>query len=369
MNIVFLTRYYPEDINNWSGILYYVYHKLKERHRVEIIGPEILKQLSQFRAGNVSSNTFSHPYWYVNSLGRLLSERINACECDLLFFGDLLFIPTDINIPFVLLSDMTYEQVRIYYVKHEESETKHYISLEASVLGTACKIIHSSEWTKQKAIEFYHIDPAKIEVVEFGANIPEPHNYTLDIDMSICRLLFIGKNWERKNGSMVLQIYRLLKKDGFPCTLTIIGSEPDVYSEDNDDDLTVIPFFDKNVPDDLLRLKKILSESHFFVLPTKFDAFGIVFCEASAFALPSIAADVGGVGQAVREGKNGFLLPAEATAADYAEKIITVFDDPAYYLKLRRSSRDEYEKRLNWDVWGERVNKIFEDAVRDFKQL
>ena len=112
---------------------------------------------------------------------------------------------------------------------------------------------------------------------------------------------------------------------------------------------------------------KILSESHFLVLPTRFDAFGIVVCEASAYALPSITADVGGVNQAVKNGKNGYMLPDDASANDYAEKIQSVFRDRESYFKLRASSRHEFETRLNWDVWGEKVDWILEDVIKKWK--
>ncbi|MDD2243283.1 MAG: glycosyltransferase family 4 protein, partial [Dysgonamonadaceae bacterium] len=120
--------------------------------------------------------------------------------------------------------------------------------------------------------------------------------------------------------------------------------------------------------EDLNRLCEILYHSHFLILPTEFDAFGIVFCEASAYGVPSVATNVGGVSQPVREGKNGFLLPPTATGEDYAEKIKAVFSDKESYIKLRASSRNEYETRLNWDVWSEEVNKILEKTVVNYKR-
>ena len=368
MKIILLSRFDPRDINNWSGTLYYIYQKLKEKHQVEIIGGELLNQLSRFALRNFSSKITVPSNRYINSLGHLLTERINEKRGDLIFFGDLLFIPSELNIPFVLLSDMTFDQVKVHYLKTkwQKDDEVFLNNIEKLLLNHAVRIIYSSEWTKQKAIEYYHLDPSKIEVVEFGANIPNPTNYLIDINMDVCRLVFIGMDWERKNGDTMLQIFDLLKKDGFPCTLTIIGSVPE-NEVTEDDDLSIIPFLDKSDPDDLQRLCNILYDSHFLVLPTKFDAFGIVFCEASAYALPSIASNVGGVGQAIKEGENGYLLPADASAYDYAEKIITVFRDREGYIKLRQSSRYEYETRLNWDVWGEKVNKIFEDAVNEYK--
>ncbi len=63
-----------------------------------------------------------------------------------------------------------------------------------------------------------------------------------------------------------------------------------------------------------------------------------------------------------------FLLSAEAAAEDYAEKIKTVFSDKENYLKLRASSRHEYETRLNWDVWGgDKINNVFEEVISEWE--
>ena len=220
MNIAFLTRYDPRDINNWSGIFYHIYHKLKEKNCIEIIGPEILGQRFQYDNGNFSYETFIPADRYVRNISQLISERIKELKCDLIFFGDLFFIPSGLNLPFVLFSDMTYEQVRIHYRNklHDDRDVDPCMNLEKIGLNSASRIIYSSEWIKQKAIEIYQIDQGKIEVVEFGANIPNPTNYSIEINTDVCRLLFIGMDWERKNGDLVLQIFELLKKDGFPCT-------------------------------------------------------------------------------------------------------------------------------------------------------
>ena len=368
MNIVFLTRLEPRNIKNWSGTLYYIYGKLKEKHKVEIIGTEIIYQLASFSDQNFSTDTFIQVDRYLTKLNRLLSERINSLNFDLVFYGDLFFLPVDFNIPMIILSDITFELVKIHHTKPDERNIDPCIILEKLLYENSFKIIYPSEWIKNRVKEIYHINPNKINVVEFGANIPAPQNYSININIDVCRLVFIGINWERKGGDKILQAYKQLKNEGFPCTLTIIGSMPGEGQED-DKNLNIIPFLDKTKQEDLQKLFNILSESHFLVLPTQFDAFGIVFCEASAYGVPSIASDVGGVSQAIKEGKNGFLLPADATASDYAEKIKNVFNDKENYIKLRQSSRNEFETRLNWDVWGEKVNIILEDAVEEWKGI
>ena len=43
---------------------------------------------------------------------------------------------------------------------------------------------------------------------------------------------------------------------------------------------------------------------------------------------------------------------------DYATVISEVFSDPERLERLRRDSRNAFETRLNWKVWGHRVSEL-----------
>lgn len=193
------------------------------------------------------------------------------------------------------------------------------------MLDTADCVILSSEWARNDAIDHYHAKNSKIYAIEFGANIPHPTDYQAEIQMDVCNLVFIGRNWKKKGGEKVLGAYRKLKAEGFPCTCTLIGSIPPDISENDDSDLTIISHLDKSQPEQLKKLCDILKTAHFLVLPTEFDAFGISFCEASAYGVPSITANVGGVSQPVWEGKNGFLLPTDAGGRSMVKSALPTF--------------------------------------------
>lgn len=70
--------------------------------------------------------------------------------------------------------------------------------MKKKLLNKYTSIIYSSEWTKQNTIDYYDIEPNKIHVVEFGANIPAPSDYKISIQTDTCNLVFIGKNWKKK---------------------------------------------------------------------------------------------------------------------------------------------------------------------------
>lgn len=362
--IGFLSLLNPFDIRYWSGTLFQI-TKQFPLHQIEWIGEGWLEQISRY-----SSTNKGHFYIekYAEVLGRLLSERLKNIDTDLLLVRDnSLGAYLKLDIPMLFIGDTTANEMKGYFNVKEKAHSLIVDKVEKDFLEKVDTIIYSSQWAAQDAISYYNISPQKIHIVEFGANIPHPEKYQIEIDTSVCNLVFIGRNWEKKGGEKVLAAFKKLKADDVSCTLTLIGSTPSDISG-GEHDLTIIPSLDKSKPEDLSRMQEILYKSHFLVLPTEFDAFGIVFCEASAYGIPSIAANVGGVSQPVREGMNGFLLPDNATAEEYAEKIKSIFSDKESYLKLRMSSRREYENRLNWDVWGEKVNKIVGNTVENDKK-
>ncbi len=141
--------------------------------------------------------------------------------------------------------------------------------------------------------------------------------------------------WERKGGQIVLETLNILKKKSIPVHLTIIGSRPPGYIEGKNDvaDITVIPFINKHVEAEAEQLYNIFLNSDFLLLPTRAECAGDVFCEASAFGVPSITTNTGGVSTYVEDGVNGFALPLTAAAFDYAEKIQQLFKDLAALIK------------------------------------
>ena len=164
---------------------------------------------------------------------------------------------------------------------------------------------------------------------------------------------------------MAYETFRELHRRQFPCELTIIGSVPSDFVPD--EGVTVFRHIDKARQDGLEQLAQEYEKANFLLLPTEYDCYGIVFAEASAFGVPSLARNVGGVGQVVRDGVNGFLLSPDATATDFADVICRVYGDRTYYYQLRCSAKKEYQIRLNWTRWGEMMEQIFQEVIREVK--
>jgi glycosyltransferase involved in cell wall biosynthesis len=167
--------------------------------------------------------------------------------------------------------------------------------------------------------------------------------------------LFLGVDWKRKGGEIAFDSMVALERAGIRASLTVCGCQPPAsYFHSK---MKVIPFLDKNNSNDRGKLIDLLLNSDFLLLPTRSEAYGIVFCEANAFGLPVIATDTGGVSEIVKNGYNGFLLSPNAEASDYARIIMQIWNDEVRYLELVENSRKSYDQRLNWDAWGKAVKK------------
>jgi YD repeat-containing protein len=132
--------------------------------------------------------------------------------------------------------------------------------------------------------------------------------------------------------------------------------------------LRVVPFLNKAIPEQRARFEQLWREADFFLLPTRFEPAGVVFCEASAHGIPSLGTRTGGVPSLVVEGRNGYTLPPEAGGAEYAALIAELASDPERYARLCETSRDEFEQRLSWDSWGRRVAEIVAERFLQFRE-
>lgn len=366
MNIVFLTHFNVHDVKEWSGTVSHMYQTLLANHNVYPLGANIGRMVHAFSAANFTNKR--NLSRYRKSLGRLYDDFISAlAPIDLVFFGEPnISGALSIDLPKVYISDVTSKIFREEY-KKDYSQTLAEDALEYDFLHSFESLIYPTSWIAERVIKEYAIQPNKIHIVEFGANIPHPAHYQIDMPNDICQIVFIGRHWKEKGGDIAFETYQQLQERGVPCHITFIGCTPP-EEVGKDEGTTVFPFLDKSKPAELQQFCDILYHSHFLLLPTRFDAFGIAFAEASAYGVPSIGTRVGGTPQVVRDGKNGYLLPLEAGAEKYADKIMELWSAPEQYRALRLSSRKEYETRLNWDVWLERVNKIFEETLADYKK-
>lgn len=379
MKVGFASRWSPLDKRAWSGINHFSYQQIRKYHDTEIYTYKwswylrewltLQKSLNRKFFGKHTAVEFLSSY--AKHFSAKLQADLKQRPVDLLFVtaSPQLVAYLETDIPVIFMTDATFHQIQGYYPYFSnlaKYNIREGIELDRSAFKKATHLMLTSNWSRDSAVIDYGIDPGKISVVQLGPNL---ENIPTDEDIrhretGPCRLLFLGVEWERKGGEIALQTFRLLRDKGLDTHLHIIGCVPP-YDLSSEKDITIIPFLDKNKEEDLAVLSALLLRTDFLLLPTRAECSGVVFCEAAAFGFPSITTDTGGTMDYVKNGINGYTLDLQAGAEEYAEKIIRVIENPALQVNLRKSSRDSYKQKMNWETWGNEFNRIAHEVTRN----
>lgn len=84
---------------------------------------------------------------------------------------------------------------------------------------------------------------------------------------------------------------------------------------------------------------------------------------AYTFGKPVIATAIGGLPEAVEDGKNGFLVPVRSPAA-LAEKIAFFVNNPTATEEMGRASRHLAETRFSWQSVAAIMRPVFEELIK-----
>lgn len=362
----------------WAGIPLYFYHALQAAGHTVVV----LSNLQPRATLSLRLKAF---------LQRKLSKKIRVMDRDpgiarlraprtlariraagpvdaivITYLADVAYLETDI--PIIAIQDSTWYQLLDYYRGYERSRLHPTtidggVSLDKVGLGRCAHIIYSSSWAADSAIRDYGADPSKVSVNPFGANLTTPPSrdevvgFIKRRGQSACKILFLGKDWQRKGGDKAIAIAAAVQSLGVPVELHVVGSLPMGNTPG-----FVVPHGQlwKQDENDWFKLRALFEQCDFFVLPSQADCTPIVFSEAAAYGLPCLSHDTGGVKETLRAG--GIALQLTATPADFARWIVENFRDRNNYERLALQWRHEFESRLNWGTMVSRVASIAESA-------
>ncbi len=220
-------------------------------------------------------------------------------------------------------------------------------------------ILTMSEWARRSFVEDYGQDPAKVVSVGAGANFdstPEPPE---ERDTSRPRLLFVGRKFERKGGSELLEAFGALRDLHPDAELTIVGPPP---RADGHGVHWTGPIF-RDTPDGAQRLDALFREANIFVMPSIYEGFGIPFLEGMAYALPCVGTTACAIPELVEDGVTGrTVAPGEAAAL--AAALGDLAADPQRAAALGRAGRERFLERFTWDGVAERICAAIGERLR-----
>ena len=171
-------------------------------------------------------------------------------------------------------------------------------------------------------------------------------------------ILFCGQMIERKGVDLLLNAFERLIQMGLPARLLLVGREAELlqmYKAIAPSTLQHIQYAGFQEPE---HLPTFFQQADLFVLPSRYDGWGVVVNQALGAGLPIICSDaVGSAQDLVEPGVNGAIFPASDAEA--------LFQALAHYLQnpqaIQSASQASQLKAEEWSpqVGAERWLKVF----------
>jgi glycosyltransferase involved in cell wall biosynthesis len=239
-------------------------------------------------------------------------------------------------------------------------------SREAAVLSAAASVVTTSAWSRRTLLELYSLPGDRVHVAEPGVDAAPLSPGTTTGGALLCVAAVIPG----KGHDVLLDALATLAELCWDCLcIGSIDRDP-VFAEQlkrrvQDEGLGDRVRF--TGPRSGMDLDRSYASADLLVLPSRSETYGMVVTEALARGLPVLAADVGGVAEALGRGTDGIrpglLLPPDDPAA-FAAALRTWLGDPEVRLGWRRAARERRASLRGWSTTSSVLAGVLAEAAR-----
>ncbi|MFD4292266.1 D-inositol-3-phosphate glycosyltransferase [Rhodococcus sp. NPDC058505] len=252
---------------------------------------------------------------------------------------------------------------------------------EQQVVAEADRLITNTAEEAGQLVDIYGAERDRIDVVAPGADLGRYRpgdraaaRTELGLDPAELIVTFVGRIQPLKAPDVLLRAAAELhrREPGLPVRVLVVGGPSGSGLERPDSliDLAAelgisarVTFLPPQPPD---RLVQVYRASDVVAVPSYSESFGLVALEAQASGTPVVAADVGGLGVAVRSGHSGLLVPGHDTG-DWADALRTVLVDDALRASFARNA-PVHAANFSWEHTADGLLDSYHRAVAGYRR-
>jgi glycosyltransferase involved in cell wall biosynthesis len=237
---------------------------------------------------------------------------------------------------------------------------------EGAVLSAATSVVTTSAWSRRTLLELYSLPGDRVHVAEPGVDVASLAPGTTTGGALLCVAAVIPG----KGHDVLLDALATMTDVSWNCVCVGTMERDPAFAESlrrraSDDGLGDRVHFAR--PRTGADLDRSYASADLLVLASRAETYGMVVTEALARGLPVVAADVGGVAEAIGHGtrgiRPGLLVPPEDPDA-LAAALRAWLGDAEVRLTWRRAARERRASLTGWSTTTSVLAGVLEEAAR-----
>lgn len=232
-----------------------------------------------------------------------------------------------------------------------------WLEMERNAFQSASHICVRSEFVKNSLVKDYSLSSERITVVGGGVNLSDLPSLSPRPANRMPTVLFIGTDFYRKGGDLVLNAFALARKSVPDAQLIFVSQGPIPASFPRNGVRLMQPLWERE------RFLGLYSQADVLILPSRLETWGDVLLEAMAYGLPCIGVTGQPMEEIIRDGETGLLVPPEQVDA-LAEALIRLLKQPELSRKMGEAGHDLISREYTWNSVVDRIAPFVDSSVR-----
>ena len=241
----------------------------------------------------------------------------------------------------------SYDAVRTGTFGHgdmSDAEVERLIAEQKRALDQADGVLALSTYAADAISHDFGYPRGKITPVGAGPSWTLPPFEFSAERYAAARILFVGRDWQRKGGDLLYKAFQNVKKEIPHATLVIVGPPESPCSGPG---IKFVGPIAKSSPAGLQRLQRLFLSASVFCMPSRCEPWGLVYVEAAQAGMPIIGFDDWAMPDIVVDGSTG-RLTARRDADGLAEVLVEALSDSARMVDMGRAARQRVLDVLDW---------------------
>jgi glycosyltransferase involved in cell wall biosynthesis len=287
---------------------------------------------------------------------RLLRKHADTFDCILQIGGMWAPAPLPPGVPYTLFCDCTVrvgDGNRLSGVDFpSRAIAERWYRLERELYHGAAAIFVASEFVRRSLVDDYGLPSARVTIVGEGINLKAPDD--LDHRYDGKTILFVGYEFERKGGPVLLEAFSRVRRELPEAELIVAGPKhrPELLPEG----VTWVGTLPR------AELAKLYERASLFVMPSIFEPFGLVYLEAMEWKLPCVGTTECAMPEIILDGQTGRLVPP-GNGAVLAQTLVELLRNPALLKEMGERGRRQAREHFTWPEVARRVDGRLRDLV------